>query len=80
MCMSQTYVPTHVPIVSRNDLVSITAAAGFVGVDVRAIRKALRRGELIAYRDPADKRRRLVDKAVVSKLFSPVPESGDAHE
>lgn len=62
------------PNVSRDDLVPMFVAAGMAGVSERAIRRAVSRGNLIVYRDPADRRRRLVDAAAACKLFAPVPE------
>ena len=65
-----TYPP---PNVSRDDLMPMYEAAAAVGVDERAIRRSVSRGDLVAYRDPADKRRRLVDAAAAAVLFTPVP-------
>lgn len=69
----------YMPTVSRDGLVPMFVAAGMAGVSERSIRRAVSRGDLLVYRDPADKRRRLVDAAAACKLFAPVPETtGDA--
>lgn len=65
----------HMPNVSRDDLVPMFVAAGMAGVSERSVRRAVSRGDLIVFRDPADRRRRLVDAAAACKLFTPVPET-----
>ena len=73
MSRTHTSLATYPPNVSRDDLMPMYEAAAAVGVDERAIRRAVSCGDLVAYRDPADKRRRLVDAAAAAELFTPVP-------
>ena len=67
--------PTLSAAITRRKLISVDAAAAYLGLNPRTIRRYIALGELPAYRvGPATIR---VDRADVDALIRPIPAAGN---